>query len=104
MAGDLIRADYEQLQEISRRFNDAAQTVHEMNNKIADAYNKLINEDNWVGKAADAFVKEDNLTWMSQFELAEAIERAGQVTQKIAQTLKQAEEDASNPFKQMFGG
>jgi WXG100 family type VII secretion target len=104
MPGDLIRADYDQLQEVAKRFASAAQTVQEMNDKIADAYNNLIGDHNWVGTAANAFVLEDMKTWESQNNLVKALEEAGQVTERIAQSLKQAEEEASNPFKQLFGG
>jgi WXG100 family type VII secretion target len=104
MPGDLIRADYDQLQEVAKKFTSAAQTVTEMNNKIADAYNNLIPGNGWLGKAADAFALEDDKAWQSQISLVEALEQAAQVTEKIAQALKQAEEEASNPFKQLFGG
>jgi WXG100 family type VII secretion target len=95
---DEIRGDYEQLQQVAQKFNAQAQEIAQMSQKIKQGMSKL--EGSWEGRGSDSFFREmTQLVIPGITRLNKALSQAGQTTAKIAQTLKQAEEDASNLFK-----
>jgi WXG100 family type VII secretion target len=95
---DEIRGDYEQLQQVAQRFNAQAQEIAQMAQKVKQGMAKL--EGSWEGRGSDSFFREmTQLVLPGVSRLNKALAQAGQATAKIAQTLKQAEEEASSLFK-----
>jgi len=104
MPADEFKADYQQLEEVAAKFNSAAQAVQEVQQKVRVSYGKLANK-GWIGMGATAFFDEmETKVLPSQERLQDALEKAGQATHKIAAAVKQADEDASSPFRALFGG
>lgn len=95
---DEIRGDYEQLQQVSQKFNAQAQAIEQMTQKVKQSMSKL--EGSWEGRGSDSFFREmTQLVLPGVTRLKSALSQAAQATAKIAQTLKQAEEEASGLFK-----
>lgn len=95
---DEIRGDYEQLQQVAQRFNAQAQAIEQMTNQVKQKMAKL--EGTWEGRGSDSFFREmTQLVLPGVTRLNKALAQAGQATAKIAQTLKQAEEEASSLFR-----
>lgn len=95
---DEIRGDYEQLQHVAQKFASQAQEIQQMSQKIKQGMAKL--EGSWEGRGSDSFFREmTQLVIPGITRLNKALAQAGQATAKIAQTLKQAEEEASNLFR-----
>ena len=96
---DEIRADYNELEEIASQFNNGAQAIQAMQQKVRSSYAKLVDK-GWIGQGANAFFDEmDSLILPAEERLQSALEEAGQTTQKIAQAVKKAEEEASSLFR-----
>ena len=96
---DEIRADYNQLEQLASQFNNEAQAIQQMQQKVRGSYAKLLDK-GWIGAGANAFFDEmDSKIMPTQERLQQALETAGQTTQKIAQSIKQAEEQASSLFR-----
>ena len=93
-----IRADYDQLEQIASQFNNAAQAIGEMDQKVAVPHNKLC-DGGWIGQGFDAYVEEMIKVLHTDDRLKEALEQAGQTVQQIAKSLRQAEEQASSLFR-----
>jgi WXG100 family type VII secretion target len=96
---DEIQANYDELEQISSQFSNQAQNIQAMQQKVRGSYAKLLDK-GWIGAGANAFFDEmDSLIMPSQERLQDALEQAGQVTRTIAESVKQAEEDASGLFR-----
>lgn len=96
---DEIRANYDELEQLASQFTQEAQKIQEMEQKVRASYGKL-QDKGWIGAGANAFFDEmDSKIMPTQVRLHQALETAGQTTQKIAQSIKQAEEQASSLFK-----
>jgi len=96
---DQIQANYDELQQVSSQFNNAGQAIEALEQKIKASYDKLADK-GWIGKGAEAFFEEMNSKiFPTEKRLAQALEKAGQVTGQIAQSVKQAEEEASSLFR-----
>jgi WXG100 family type VII secretion target len=100
MAAEKVRSDYEGLKDVADKFlmcSDiySLSTQQNLSNKM----DKLRGGD-WVGKGADKFYAEmDGSVFPTLKRLTSALDKAGRVTGKIAQIMKQAEGDASGCFK-----
>jgi len=98
---DEIRADYEQLQEIVNRFNNQSHAIQDMLQRVRNSMDKL-EDGGWIGRGSDAFFSEMNGEVLPATErLRQSLEEAAQATNRIAQIMRQAEEDASNPFQKI---
>jgi WXG100 family type VII secretion target len=96
---DELRADYNQLDQISSQFNNQAQAIQEMQQRVRGSYAKLADR-GWIGLGANAFFDEmESKIFPAQERLQQALEEARQTTQQIAQAVKQAEEEASALFR-----
>ncbi len=96
---DEIRADYDRLEQVAGTFANQAQAIQQMLQKVKGSMDPL-EGGGWVGKGSDAFFSEMNDEVLpANDRLQQALEEASQVTKKIVQTVKQAEEDASSPFR-----
>jgi len=95
---DEIKADYEQLEQVASRFSQQANVVHETHQNIRNSMQNL--EDGWIGRGSDAFFAEMQSTILPAIQrLQNALEEASQVTKAIVQTVQQADEEASSPFR-----
>ncbi len=95
---DEIRADYEQLQQISDRFNKQAQEIQRMMQQVRGSMEKL--KEGWIGRGSQAFFQEmQDKVIPGTARLYQALEEACRITNQIAQTVRQAEEDAASPFR-----
>jgi len=96
---DEIRADYDRLEQVAGKFANQAQAIQQMLQQVRGSMDPL-EGGGWVGKGSDAFFAEMNDEVLpANDRLQQALEEAGRVTKQIIQTVKQAEEDASSPFR-----
>jgi WXG100 family type VII secretion target len=96
---DEIRADYDRLEQVAGKFASQAQAIQQMLQQVRSSMDPL-EGGGWVGKGSDAFFSEMNSEVLpANDRLQQALEEAGRVTKQIVQTVKQAEEDASSPFR-----
>jgi WXG100 family type VII secretion target len=96
---DEIRADYDRLEQVAGKFANQAQAVQQMLQQVRGSMDPL-EGGGWIGKGSDSFFNEMNSEVLPANErLQQALEEAERVTKQIIQTVKQAEEDASSPFK-----
>jgi WXG100 family type VII secretion target len=96
---DEIRADYEEMEQIATRFSTQSQAIQQMMQKVRGSMEKLENGD-WIGRGSDAFFNEMNSDILPAVQrLVEALEEGGRTTKDIAQTVQQAEEEASSRFR-----
>ncbi|MBE2235606.1 MAG: WXG100 family type VII secretion target [Anaerolinea sp.] len=98
MAADEIRADYEQLAQTAKRFDTQGQQIQQMAQNVQRSVETLRN--GWEGRGAHAFFGEMQGTVLPGVNrLHQALTHAGRVTQQISRLLRQAEEEASQPFR-----
>jgi WXG100 family type VII secretion target len=96
---DEIQANYGELEQISTQFNNQAQSIQDLQQKVRGSYAKLADK-GWIGAGANAFFDEmESLILPAQARLQDALEQASQVTTTIAESVKQAEQDASSLFR-----
>lgn len=94
-----IRGDYDQLDQIAGRFANQSQAIQQMLEKVRSSMDKLENG-GWIGRGSDAFFNEMHSTVLpASLRLQDVLDDAGQVTRQVAQTLRQAEDEASAPFR-----
>ena len=76
-----------------------AQAIQEMIQKVSSSFEKL-RDGGWIGTGADAFFGEmESLVFPATNRLQQALEEAGQATNKVAETVKRAEQEASALFR-----
>jgi len=93
-----IRADYDQLDEVANRFAKQAQVAEQLKKSLQSKMEPLENGD-WIGQGSDAFFEEMNSDIMPAVErLIDVLQDASAVAKEIIQKLKQAEEEAQQPF------
>jgi WXG100 family type VII secretion target len=98
MASQTVRADYDQLKSIQSQFRAQADAVARMNQDVKGRKETLEGGD-WIGRGAKAFFQEMNGQVMPSLgRLQKALAEAARITGQIAQTMKQAEDDASACF------
>lgn len=99
MPAHLIRADYDSLAQIAKQFERQAADADRTHRRVRHQMETLQNGD-WLGKGAQAFYREmDDEILPSLQRLSAAMRSADQVTRKIGQIMKQAEEDAAGLFR-----
>lgn len=95
---DEIRADYDRLDQVASQFASQSQAVEQMLQNVRGSMDPL-EGGGWVGRGSEAFFSEMQSEVLPANErLKEALDEASRVTKQIVQTVKQAEEEASNPF------
>lgn len=96
---DEIRADYDELENLAGRFVNQSQAISQMIQRVNASADKLLGGD-WKGRGVDAFEREMRSEVMPAAQrLQQALEEAGRTTNDVAQTIKQAEEEASSRFR-----
>jgi WXG100 family type VII secretion target len=98
MATMKFQANYQELGQVAQKFSQQANQVQQMMNQIRSNMENLQNS--WSGKGSEAFFGEMNDQVIPGINrLQQAMEHASQSTGKMAQTIRQAEEEASGLFK-----
>ena len=93
-----IRADYEQLQQVSTRFESQSQAIGQMLQDIRACVQKLA-DGGWKGRGADAFIVEMQEKVLPTTEaLQQSLADSARTTQLIGQVIRQAEEESSTLF------
>lgn len=96
---DEIRADYDRLEQVANQFANQSQAIGQMLQKVRGSMDPL-EGGGWMGRGSDAFFSEMNSEVLPASQrLQEALDEANRVTRQIIQTVKQAEEEASSPFR-----
>ena len=94
---DEVKANYAQLRQLYSKFKQQADAIFQMRQKVNQSMSNL--QGNWVGEGSGAFFKEMNDDVLpATNRLNQSLEEAASMTAKIAQTLKQAEQEAAAPF------
>jgi WXG100 family type VII secretion target len=98
MSADTIQSQYENLQQVAQRFARRAETIQQLHSNVTRQTQKLAGT--WEGKAATAFMQEMRTTLFPGLQrLSKALEQSSRTTTKIAQVLRQAEEEAARLFQ-----
>lgn len=98
MSADVVQGNYEQLQQVATRFQRQSEQIGMMEAQLRRGMQKL--EQSWEGRGSQAFQREmGSLTIPGIVRLKNALNQANSITAKIANTLKQAEEEAAKLFK-----
>ena len=96
---DEIRADYDRLEQLANQFANQSQAIQQMLQNVRGAMDPL-QGGGWIGRGSDAFFSEmQSEVLPASQRLQEALDEASRVTKQIVQTVKQAEEEASSPFR-----
>jgi len=96
---DEIRADYDRLEQVANQFANQSQAIQQMMQNVRSSMDPL-EGGGWVGRGSSAFFAEMQSDVLPANErLQQALDEASRVTKQIVQTVKQAEEEASSPFK-----
>lgn len=94
-----IQADYQQLEQVAAKFSQQSQAIAQMLQSVKGSMSKLENG-GWIGRGSQAFFAEmNNKVLPATQRLQSALSEAGRVTKEISNTVKQAEEEASSPFR-----
>lgn len=96
---DEIRADYNRLEQLANQFASQSQAIQQMLQNVRGSMDPL-QSGGWIGRGSDAFFTEMQSEVLPATQrLQEALDEANRVTKQIIQTVKQAEEEASSPFR-----
>lgn len=96
---DEIRGVYGDLEQVANRFISAQSDVLNTLQRVRSAMEPLENG-SWIGRGSDAFFREMRGEVLPAVQrLQQALGEAGRSTNAIVQTLHQADDDASAPFR-----
>lgn len=94
-----IRADYQQMDQVAKKFAQQSQAVQQTLAKVRSSMSKLQNG-GWQGKGSQAFFSEmSGKVLPASQRLQQALAEASQAAKEISQTIRQAEEQASSVFR-----
>jgi WXG100 family type VII secretion target len=98
MAAEEIRADYDQLAQVASRLTNQSQQIQQMTQNVQRSMETL--RSGWEGRGSQAFFNEmQGKVLPGVNRLHQALQQAARVTQQISNTVRQAEDEASAPFK-----
>ena len=98
MAAEEIRADYDQLAQVASRLTNQSQQIQQMTQNVQRSMETL--RGGWEGRGSQAFFNEmQGKVLPGANRLHQALQQAARVTQQISNTVRQAEDEASAPFK-----
>lgn len=98
MSAEEIRADYDQLAQVASRFTNQSQQIQQMTQNVQRSMETL--RGGWEGRGSQAFFNEmQGKVLPGVNRLHQALQQAARVTQQISNTVRQAEDEASAPFK-----
>ena len=102
MAAPRIRVDYEQINQVSKKFANNSDGIGTINQKVARQV-EVLRGGHWIGRGATAFYQEmDNEILPALKRLSEAFGMADRVTQGIIQVMHETDEEIAN-LLQLFG-
>jgi WXG100 family type VII secretion target len=96
---DEIKADYEELEQVASRFTNQAQAIQQMAQKVRSSYDRL-EDGGWIGRGSDAFFAEmrgEIFPACQRFQ--DVLDEAGAATRDVVRDFRQAEQEASAPFR-----
>lgn len=95
----VVTAEYEGLEDVASRFERLLQEVEELSQSVTGTMEPL-RQDGWIGRGSDAFFDEMESTVLPAVQrLADAFDQGSRVTRAVAAIFRQAEEEASSPFR-----
>jgi WXG100 family type VII secretion target len=98
MTGDIIQANYEELERIAGRFDQWMVASEELHRRVLSCVQDLENG-GWTGRAANAFFDEMHREIFPVLQgLTQALEAAHTVTLDAKNIMRAAEEEAANLF------
>jgi len=96
---DIIQAQYERLEAIADRFGQQAEATVQTEAQVRQVTDGL-QGGGWIGQGADAFYAEmDGIVFPGIQRLSEAMAQARSAMLQVRDIIKQAEEEASAPFR-----
>lgn len=99
MNGNVIQANYEQLEAIAGRFGQMAEENETLRANVMRGVEALRNG-GWEGEGANAFLAEmDGTMFPAVDRLTNALAEAQKVTREIVRVIREAEEEAARPFQ-----
>ncbi len=99
MGSAIIQVKYDAVEKIAARFGREAEQVEEMNGRVQRAIQPL-QDGGWAGEGSAAFFAEmEQDIFPAVHRLSNALTEAQRVTLEICTIMRQAEEDASAPFR-----
>lgn len=98
MSAAKVRSDFDQLNNIAGTFGSQSDAIGQMTQNLKGKMEQLRGGD-WVGKGATKFYNEmDNSVMPSLKRLQNALSQANSTTKKIAQLMKQTEDESARIF------
>ena len=95
---DEVKADYEQLEQVASKFSSQSEEIQQMLQTVKNNMDQL--EPDWIGRGSEAFFSEMQSEVLPAVQrLQQALEEANRVTKEVVQTMQDAEEEASSPFR-----
>ena len=99
MPGPKVRADYEALKNVAQGFSQAAEATAQSLQLLKRQMDTL-NGGDWIGQGASAFYAEMNDQVLPTFQrLHSALQTSADVTLKIGQAMKNAEDEAAKVLR-----
>jgi WXG100 family type VII secretion target len=94
-----IRGVYGDLEQVASRFASAQSDVVNTLQRVRGSMEPLENG-SWIGRGSDAFVREMRGEVLPAVQrLQQSLGEASRITNTIVQTLRQADDEASSPFR-----
>ena len=94
-----VRASYNELEQLSNRFARSQSEIQQMIQQVRNAMQPLENG-SWIGRGSDAFLREmRGEVTPAVARLQQALGEASRTTKEIVQTMQQADDQASAPFR-----
>lgn len=99
MSANIVQAQYEQLEQIAARFAMAAETQQTLSQSVSQRVD-VLRQGGWQGKGVAAFLREmDGEVGPATKRLISALQQAAQTTQQIVSLMREADLEASQPFR-----
>jgi len=99
MGAEIIRAKYDELENIAKKFGQQTHLTSETLKKVQQKVHQL-HDKGWVGHGAESFFAEmDREVFPATKRLVAALEQARKVTLEVEQIIRTAEEEAARLFK-----
>lgn len=96
---DKIKATYDQLDDVVGRFNSQSEAIQALLQRLRSSFSEL-EGGGWIGLGADAFFNEMNREIFPACQrLIDVLGEGGACTKAISERFHQAEDEASNLFR-----
>lgn len=99
MPADIVRAQYEELEAIAKRFQQQSEVQTQLRTRVERGV-RALQQGGWQGEGAGAFFAEmSERVTPALIRLIDALEKAHSTTLEVKQLLQQAEQEAAQPFQ-----